>query len=193
MDKLLVVLPYAFAVAAVVTGVIVLIRVVILRWRGRVSKDTDTPDASRAPTQEEVEALALNMVQEAEAQIPKCPCGNRATHASPRLVRSRTGWLRSYFGIAPLYRRVVPKFSEGGELVFCETHAHVADSMMDRFIYDRVRAVLAEANERISVEAAAFETENLLDQIKTSIEPTPKKKNEQVQSQPPVRLLTGTQ
>ena len=185
MEKLFAVLPYALATAAVITGLVVLTSMLIKKFwkKGKA-------DGSRTPTQEEMEALAFSMVQEEEAKVPKCPCGAVATHASPQLVRSRTGMMRNYFGIAPLYRRVVPKLSEGGSLTFCQAHAHVADSMMDRFIFDRVRAVLAEANEKISVEAAAFETENLLEQIKLSVEPA-KKKNELLQSQPPVRLLAG--
>jgi hypothetical protein len=187
MDKLFSVLPIAFAAAIVLVSIVIILRMMVRMWRSRTEEE-----GPRAPTPEEVEALAFSMMQEEEARIPRCPCGGIATHAAPRLVRSRTGWLRAFFGVAPLYRRVVPKFSEGGELTFCETHAHVADSMMDRFIYERVRAVLAEANERISIEAASFETENLLSQIKTTLEPVAPKKKEISPSQPPVRLLTGT-
>lgn len=178
MDKLLTVLPYALACAAVVTGIAVLINFVIKNVLRR---------GENGPSKEEIEEAAISLVREAEAATPKCPCGAVATHSPPRLVRSRTGWLRAFFGGSPLYRRRVVVTDIP---VFCESHAHVADSMMDRFIYERIRAIQAETNERICVEAAAFETENLLDKIRDSIE-APKKKNEAIHSQPPVRLLAG--
>jgi hypothetical protein len=68
--------------------------------------------------------------------------------------------------------------------------------MMDRFIFERVRAVQAEANERVAVEAAAFEQKTLIDQIKFSYsdQQAERKKmagNLESVRTPPVRLLAG--
>jgi hypothetical protein len=122
---------------------------------------------------------------------PRCPCGVPATHPAPKLVRRRTGWLRSMFATAPAYKRVVPRGPYSLEqLVFCETHAHVADSMMDRFVFERIRGVQSEANERIAIEAAAFEGEKLTEQIRSI---TAKKYESIAPPAPPLRLLqTGT-
>jgi hypothetical protein len=121
-------------------------------------------------------------------------------------VRKRTGWLRALFAGAPRYRRFIPKtvawfglsqpYIPIEAFIFCEIHAHVADSMMDRFIFERVRAVQAEANERVAVEAAAFEQKTLIDQIKFSYsdQQAERKKmagNLESVRTPPVRLLAG--
>ena len=188
LERVVSMLPYALVLGVVATSLVVLANTLYQRlWTGRKTKIEE----NRPATQEEIEALAYSMAQEMEAKVPKCPCGNVATHPSPQLVRSRDGWLRAFFGVAPLYRRRVPKLTDYTERVFCETHAHVADSMMDRFIYERVRAVLAEANEKISIEAAAFESENLISQIKDVITSPKKKKNEGESIRPPIQLLAG--
>jgi hypothetical protein len=64
--------------------------------------------------------------------------------------------------------------------------------MLDRFIYERIRAVQAEANEKIAVEAAAFEGEMLLACVRESIE-SRQRKIEALKAEPHIRLLaTGT-
>lgn len=159
LDTIWSVLPYALIASAVLVGVLLTVGAFLKK---------------RSPKEEEAPVSVAREVESKEPVHPKCVCGALATHPSPKLVRSRTGWLRSFFGISPLYRRVVPSTDSVQDLVFCETHAHVADSMMDRFIYEEVRAVLAEANEAISVKAAAFEREKLIAQIEATV--APKKK-----------------
>jgi hypothetical protein len=152
------------------------------------------------PTEEQIEALDFIERQEREDTFPRCVCGEIATHTAPNLVRSRTGFLRSFFAMPPSYKRKVkdadswlgPDITKD-DLKFCETHAHVADAMLDRFIYHEVRDIQAETNEKIAVRAAAFEQEGLVEAIRESL--TDKQKRSVRKGGAPVRVLprpTGT-
>lgn len=176
VEKIPSVLPYAFAAMVVLISFVLSIKLLIKRFRKGESND---------------EQLEEKPVERHEASWPKCVCGANASHAAPRLVRSRTGWGRGQYAEAPTYKRSVNKRPEHmDDFVFCETHAHVADSMMDRFIYERIRAVQAEANEKISIEASAFERELLIGKIKATLDDRKKRLSEAPKGT--LQLLTGT-
>ena len=157
-------------------------------------------------TEADLKALEFSRQQDLEEELPHCVCGEYATHLAPKLVRKRTDWLRIFFATAPRYKRVVPPMDyvfgmfqavhQIEEFVFCETHAHVADAMMDKFIYQDIRAMQADTNEKIAVSAAGFEQEGLLEKIRASLTDTQKKAARRGQSQGQVRLIqsqrTGT-
>jgi hypothetical protein len=189
-ERIPAIIPYALAISVVVTGLVTLAVSVYRRMMNRSAEEKPVTD-------EELHAMTV----EQEREWPNCMCGARATNPSPRLVRKRTGWLRSIFAAAPSYKRVVPKTSfllglvdrplPMEEYVFCEAHAHTADAMLDRFIYEQIRATQAETNEKIAIEAAAFEGEKLLERVRDSIE-TRRKRTDSIRPEAPVRLLTGT-
>lgn len=64
--------------------------------------------------------------------------------------------------------------------------------MMDKFIYQDIRAMQADTNEKIAIKAAGFEQEALLEQIRASLTDTQKKAARRGQSNAQVRLLTKT-
>lgn len=145
-----------------------------------------------APTEEDFAALEYSEQQEMLDKWPKCPCGDLATHTAPQLVRSRTGFLQAFFAMPPRYRRVVKKVKVRDDCVFCETHAHVADAMMDRFIYNDVRNTQAETNKNISILASTFEKEGLVEQIRDTLT---EKQKRATRRPPPLIVLpkpTGT-
>jgi hypothetical protein len=96
---------------------------------------------------------------------PKCVCGEVATHPTPRLQRSRGSWIRKFFAAPPSYRREVDPMARPA---LCEPHAHVADSLMDRFIFG-VRQEHATLNAKIAQDAAGFEQEALLNMLRESL------------------------
>jgi hypothetical protein len=52
--------------------------------------------------------------------------------------------------------------------VFCEAHAHVADAMMDKFIF-QVRSRFSNLNAEIASDAAGFEQETLIRAVADSL------------------------
>ena len=135
---------------------------------GRVlAKFFAKPTLGQMAVTEEASRLLL------EAQ-PKCICGELATEPAPVLLRSRGtfDWFRSIFAAPPRYKRVV---NEQHVPVFCKAHVHVADAMLDQFIFNRIRGSYADLNAKVAAEAAGFEQEALLRQISDSLTETQKK------------------
>lgn len=120
----------------------------------------------------------------ADVEVERCVCGEIATEPAPYIEREReddsaaANYLmrhhdRNVYAAPPRLRRTVDKNKPPA---FCRVHAHVADAKIDEFLYVRVRAVLAEANSRIAVEAASFEKEALVEAVKNSLTRTEKSK-----------------
>lgn len=194
-DHFIAVLPYGAGATVVLIGVYLAIRWVF-SWLSpsNLSKRDAAGDivkmlepSSRAPTQDEVNALLYIREQENEDRILHCPCGARATHALPRLYRERIDGKQAVYASAPRYRRVVQSTrwffgllelepQDKPELQVCEAHAHMADAKMDNFIYTDIRAEQSKTNERIAQRAADFETEKMLHAIKDSLTEDQKKK-----------------
>jgi hypothetical protein len=99
--------------------------------------------------------------------LPKCVCGEVARYPAPVLKRDRGAWdwLRNYFAAPPRYKRAVDMMLAP---VFCESHVHVADAMMDQFIF-RVRSEYSALNGKIAADAAGFEQEALLKCVSESL------------------------
>jgi hypothetical protein len=91
--------------------------------------------------------------------LPRCACGELAKFPAPVLMRDRGtwDWLRNYFAAPPRYKRTINMMLPP---VFCQAHVHVADALMDQFVY-RVRSEYAGLNSRTATEASAFEQETL--------------------------------
>jgi hypothetical protein len=141
----------------------------------------------RGPSDAEV---AAQEAAEYEA-LPKCVCGEIARVPAPMLKRDRGAWdwLRNYFAAPPRYKRVVDMMQPS---VFCTAHAHVADAMMDQFIF-RIRSEYSSINAKIAADAAGFEQEALLRQVADSL--TDSQKRATRKAPPPLRMLsvrTGT-
>jgi hypothetical protein len=132
-------------------------------------------------------------VMEAEERLraehdaaPKCVCGELARFPAPVLQRDRGGWnwLRNFFAAPPSYRRVVDMMQPS---VFCQAHAHVADAVMDQFIF-RVRSDYSALNARIAADAAGFEQESLLRLVGESL--TENQKRATRRTTAPIRVLS---
>lgn len=119
-----------------------------------------------------------------DVESERCVCGEIATEPAPYIEREReddsaaSNYLmrhhdRNVYAAPPRLRRTVDKAKPPA---FCRVHAHVADAKIDEFLYVKVRAVLAEANSRIAVEAASFEKEALIEAVKNSLTRTEKSK-----------------
>ena len=122
--------------------------------------------------------------QEQARNAPRCVCGEVATHPAPILKRSRGDILRSYFGAPPRYKRAV---DEGGEPAYCHSHAHLADVLLDQFVYT-IRSEQASTNAAIAAKAANYEQEGLPKAIADSLTEEQKRaKRSNV-----TRLNTGT-
>lgn len=111
-------------------------------------------------------------------------CGDKATEGMPYISREReeenkvtTLWMRhndrNVYAAPPQYHRVVDPVK-----CLCRVHAHVADAKVDNFLYGRIRAVLAGANEQIALEAATFEKQDMLKSLEESL--TPREKNDRL-------------
>lgn len=163
-----------YGVAFLVVGVLaILIRFIVKRFTG----PTDVEIA--AAEQAEYDAL------------PKCVCGEIARLPAPMLKRDRGAWdwLRNYFAAPPRYKRVVDMMQPA---VFCAAHAHVADAMMDQFIF-RIRSEYSNVNAKIAADAAGFEQEALLKQVADSLTDSQKRATRKTPA--PLRMLvarTGT-
>lgn len=118
-------------------------------------------------------ARAEEEAREAFDAAPKCVCGELAKLPAPILERNRGGWswLRNYFAAPPSYRRRVDDMQTP---VFCAAHAHVADALMDQFIF-RVRSEYSTLNTKIAADAAGFEQEALLRAVSDSLTDTQKR------------------
>jgi hypothetical protein len=111
--------------------------------------------------------------REAYEAAPKCVCGDLARHPAPVLERTRGAWswLRNVFAFPPSYRRTVDLQHPP---VFCTVHAHVADSLMDQFIF-KIRAEYSNLNAKLAADAAGFEQESLLRAVSESLTDTQKR------------------
>lgn len=89
---------------------------------------------------------------------PRCVCGAVAVEPTPTLQRGRGTVLRDLFGLPPRYRRVVPR---GAALVWCSSHAHVADALLAEFCAAEIRAAFSKAYAAVAARAAVFEQEDL--------------------------------
>jgi len=123
--------------------------------------------------------------------MPKCVCGELARFPAPVLQRDRGAWdwLRNYFAAPPRYKRVVDMMMPP---VFCAAHAHVADAMMDQFIF-RIRGEFSNMNAKVASDSAGFEQEALLKQVADSLTENQKRAVRKTPS--PIRVLpmkTGT-
>ncbi len=128
---------------------------------------------------------SLEIAQQEQARnAPRCVCGEVATHPAPILKRSRSDVLRSYFGAPPRYKRAV---DHGAEPVYCHSHAHLADVLMDQHVYT-IRSEQAATNAAIAAKAANYEQEGLPKAIADSLTEEQKRaKRSNV-----TRLNTGT-
>lgn len=103
--------------------------------------------------------------QEPGNSAPRCVCGEQATHPAPVLKRSRGDILRSYFGAPPRYKRAV---DEDAQAAYCHSHAHLADVLLDQFVYT-IRSEQASTNAAIAAKAANYEQEGLARAIAESL------------------------
>jgi hypothetical protein len=145
-------------------------------------------------------ALTTAMVEERERIVDaatKCPCGEIATDPAPVLKRNRGdwSWLRNYYGAPPRYARVVDHMKP---VVFCRSHAHVADEMMAQWIFD-VRAKYSNLNVEVAAGAAGFEQEHLLAKVKESLTAKQKRQGQSLAPASALRVVplaaqrTGTE
>jgi hypothetical protein len=139
-----------------------------------------------------VEAAVAEEIARAEFDAqPKCVCGEIAKYPAPVLERGRGAWdwLRNYFAAPPRYSRRVDMMLPP---VFCTAHAHVADAMMDQFIF-AVRSRFSDLNAKVAADAAGFEQEALLKAVADSL--TENQKRATRKSPATIRVLpqrTGT-
>lgn len=193
IDYVASILPYALLVAAVIFGLYLCGRAVWDRLQsGRGERTAYALPPHREPTEEDIHALLYSHQQEMEDRLPRCPCGDVATHAAPRLVRERSDGRQEVYASAPRYRRVVPKEAYLFGLIeadtseikpeLCEAHAHMADSEMDQFIFTDIRAKQARLNQEIASRASEFETEKLMQRIRDNLTEEQKRKVRQLES-----------
>lgn len=183
------VLPYALFAAAFLFGSFVFGKYL---WQ-KVTPTIEVRERSiyPEPTEEDYLALSYSQQQDQESSTPRCPCGELATHAAPRLVRERIDGRQQVFASAPRYRRVIPRESYLWGLVdadpstikpdLCEAHAHMADSELDQFIFTEIRARQAKLNQEIASRASEFETEKLMQRIRDNLTEEQKKKVRQIE------------
>jgi hypothetical protein len=103
--------------------------------------------------------------------VLRCVCGEPATDSAPIMARSRGDILRSYFGAPPRYKRSIDRM---GVPVYCRSHAHLADVLMDQHVYD-VRAEQAATNVSIAAKAANYERVGLPKAVADSLTEDEKK------------------
>lgn len=137
-------------------GSILIVMTIIRVWRDRTKKQTKL----EVTTAEDAARAAYDA-------LPKCVCGELATSPAPVLKRTRGAWdwLRTHFAAPPRYSRVTDLMRPA---VFCASHAHVADALLDQFIF-RIRSGYSELNARVAAEAAAYEQEALLRSVNESL------------------------
>ena len=117
--------------------------------------------------------------------LPKCVCGDLAKYPAPVLRRDRGAWdwLRSHFAAAPRYKRAVDLMRQP---VFCESHAHLADALLDQFIFS-IRKAYSELNAKVAADAAGFESEALTRLVAENL--TEQQKRYARKTAAPLRLL----
>lgn len=188
------VLSYTIPIAALLVGLTIAVRWV---WRSLGSTRMEVSSypilpPGQGPTEEDFQALAYSYHQDREEAVQRCPCGDVATHAAPRLVRERIDGRQQMYASAPRYRRVVPRDSYLWGIIeldivdkpeLCEAHAHMADSEMDHFIFTEIRAEQSKLNQKIATRASEFETEKLMQRIRDNLTEEQKKKVRQLQQQ----------
>jgi hypothetical protein len=139
----------------------------------------------------------LSLAMDAEREriaieaAPKCCCGEVATDPAPVLNRGRGAWdwLRNLYGAPPRYTR---KVDHDRPPVLCSAHAHVADAMLDAFIFG-IRNEYSALNATIAARAAGFEQEHLLRQITESLTDKQKRSQRVPMGATPLRSVrTGT-
>ncbi len=145
----------------------------------RQAKRVHDADATSLPiTDPAADATAPTVADRLQVQTsfaephsaPKCKCGAPATEPTPTLARGRGSFLRDLVGAPPRYRRVVPnKDDKKVPLVWCSSHAHVADAAVTEFCEQEVRAILAKAYAQVAARAAAFELEDLPRKVEESL------------------------
>ena len=128
---------------------LIVIMLIAKVWRERTKK----------PTKQEV-VIAEEVARAEYDSLPKCVCGELAKYPAPILKRDRGAWdwLRTHFAAPPRYKRVTDLMQPP---VLCSSHAHVADALMDQFIF-RIRSGYSEMNAKVAAEAAGFEQEALI-------------------------------
>lgn len=116
---------------------------------------------------------AAPLEREHAAEEPRClACSEPATDPSPAVARGRGSQLRDLLTLPPRYRRVVP--SEDAPLVYCRSHAHLADSKTTEFLAEQ-HAALTRAYSQVAHRAAMFEQEELPRLMRESITENQKK------------------
>lgn len=125
---------------------------------------------SRRASSVEALAAAQEAARTIEEARPRCICGDVAVAPWPTLKRSRGDWLRSIFAAPPRYRRVVEAM---GDPALCRSHAHLADNLLDEFLFG-IRAEQSALNASIAIKAAQFEQEGLAKKIGESLTPAQK-------------------
>lgn len=106
----------------------------------------------------------------------RCFCGDLATEKTPILKRTRNTKFdssREVYAAPPKFERDV---EHNSKFTLCTAHAHLADAKIDEFIYTKVRAILAQANAEIALQAAQFEKEALMESLTNSLTLADKKK-----------------
>ena len=128
---------------------------------------------------------SLELAQQEQARnAPRCVCGEVATEPGPLFARSRSDILRSYFGAPPRYKRRVDPV---GTPLYCPSHAHLADVLVDQFVYT-IRSEQSQNNAAIAAKVANYEQEGLSRAIADSLTEEQKRaKRSNV-----TRLNTGT-
>jgi hypothetical protein len=115
-----------------------------------------------------VDKLVIEERQRVEREsAERCVCGEIATDPAPVLKRGRGAWdwLRNLYGAPPRYTREVDHMRRP---TFCRAHVHVADAMLDQFVFG-IRARYSELNADIAAKAAGFEQEHLQRQVADSL------------------------
>jgi len=186
METLYSAMPYALSATFVLIGISLAVRFVV----GWISNAPEQRDILSEPHRNLAREEDMTFQEEVLCQV----CGDLATHPKPQLIRQRTSFLQAFFAMAPRYKRVVPKpagpveyflhlvtlgattLSREPASELCVTHAHVADAMMDQFLYTDIRAAQSRTNEQIAIKAAEFESEKLIDKLRESLTEEQKKK-----------------
>lgn len=150
----------------IVLGVVLAIALTKIARMRAAAKTAVAPPTSLALRAEAV-ALEEEIARAEYESMPKCVCGEIARYPAPVLKRDRGAWdwLRSYFAAPPRYKREVDLMLTP---VFCAAHVHVADALMDQFIF-RIRGEYSTLNAKIAADAAGFEQEALLKCVAESL------------------------
>lgn len=161
-------------------------------WKRGAPEKREEPESARDG---DSRSSVYRVAEPAEVEGPRCiACGDVATHSMPRLARGRGSAIEDYFGMPPRYRRVVPN---GAAHTLCRSHAGVADGELASFIAMEVRAPFLKAAAQVAARVAAFESEELLARIGSSLTEAQRRAAKRVPTSgsretSPVRLVNGT-